>query len=289
MGTSPDAARAAYDCAVRIRRGDLTPAAACDKLEVAHSMNRSSARNCFHIVSSMLGGKAYKRKATASVTEVFLEAIQHDFGPEGIRRALLALEQHLEYTSTIGQGRQADVRTLLRKWRKRANTPRRAGGDDAVGDSREVEEAISAIDIIAGRRPSRGQGFGLSPAQRRAVERRAMELASAHYAAQDYAVKDVSARESYDLRCTRGGETLHVEVKGTTGNGWTFLITRNEHDLARELHPSNALVLVRGIGLSARPDGSTIASGGELHVVEPWDVAACSPEAIAYECRVPES
>jgi len=153
--------------------------------------------------------------------------------------------------------------------------------------SAEVEQAIAAAEAAAGRAPSRGQGFGLTAEQRRAVELRAMEVAAEHYVGLGYDVEDVSGRESFDLKCGRDGETLHVEVKGTTGLGETFVITRNEHALARRLHPANALVVVSRIELSAQTDGTTLATGGVRRVVEPWDLGACAPEPIAYECRVP--
>lgn len=156
-------------------------------------------------------------------------------------------------------------------------------------ESPEVEQAIAELESLAGRTRSRGQGFGLSPVARRAVEQRAMHLASQHYIAQGYAVEDVSARESYDLRCERPGVVLHVEVKGTTGAGTSFLITRNEHELARARHPATALVLVRGVVVRTSADGATTADGGAIHVLEPWDPASCSPQAIAFECHFPEA
>ena len=64
--------------------------------------------------------------------------------------------------------------------------------------------------------------------------------ASEHYSDLGWSVGDVSLSESYDLRCTRQGEELHVEVKGTTSQGERVLLTRNEVAHAREWYPGVA-------------------------------------------------
>lgn len=151
----------------------------------------------------------------------------------------------------------------------------------------EVHAAEDAIDAAAGRASGRGQGWGLTAEERRAVERRAMDVAAASFRDRGYTVLDCSATESYDLVCTRGAERVHVEVKGTTGTGWTFVITRNEHRRATALHPATALAFVRGVRIGRRGDGSVVADLGDLHLVEPWRPDACSPDPIAYECQVP--
>jgi hypothetical protein len=133
---------------------------------------------------------------------------------------------------------------------------------------------------------SPSQGFGLSPTERRVVERHAQSLAERHYAGLGYEVRDVSATQCYDLSCVTSRNELRVEVKGTTGSGEAVILTRNEVEHAREFGPRMALFIVSRIQLSER-DGMVTASGGEVRVIEPWDVAVGVLEPIQYQYTPP--
>ena len=104
----------------------------------------------------------------------------------------------------------------------------------------------------------------------KAVELRAMEVAARCYREQGWKVEDVSATESYDLRCTRDGDELHVEVKGTTGAGAVVTLTPNEVEHARERR--TALFVLSHIEVSYTDGGEPTASGGRECVLDPWDI-----------------
>ena len=53
-------------------------------------------------------------------------------------------------------------------------------------------------------------------------------------ASRGYEVHDRSKNRSFDLECTRSGERLLVEVKGTTTSGDQVLLTKNEVKLAQD-------------------------------------------------------
>jgi hypothetical protein len=151
-------------------------------------------------------------------------------------------------------------------------TWQRALDPDLGGRAVEVVEALELTRVAAGKRP-RGQGFRADAAARRAVEMHAMAVATELLEADSWDVVDVSATHSYDLECTRNGETLHVEVKGTTGDGSSVLLTPGEVRHARD-HGA-ALVVVSQIVLESDPEsGERLASGGEPEVLNPWDVDA---------------
>ena len=141
---------------------------------------------------------------------------------------------------------------------------------EGVPSSPEIEDASDAIARAAGARP-RGQRFRQSAEERRAIEAHSMAVATSELKAQGWNVEDVSTSRSYDLHCTRGTERLHVEVKGTTGDGTAVLLTPNEVVLARDRYPATALFIVSEIDLSVGPDDSTLASGGKLEILTPWD------------------
>lgn len=166
-----------------------------------------------------------------------------------------------------------------------------AQGKDAEANQREaaaapeVSAARAVLEEVAGRRPS-GQGFGLSAAQRTAVEVRAMDLARKYYEQERWIVEDVHKTHSYDLVCRRDGQELHVEVKGTTGFGEKILLPKNEVAHAQTQYPNVALFIVHGIELSAQTPPE--ASGGTVLLLHPWRIDQGQLEPLAFSYVVPK-
>ncbi|MBS0198091.1 MAG: DUF3883 domain-containing protein [Planctomycetes bacterium] len=123
-----------------------------------------------------------------------------------------------------------------------------------------------------------GQGYGLTAAEKRAVEMHAQGIAENHFVELGYAVKDVSRYCSYDLHCTKGSEELRVEVKGTTGGGESVLLTAKEVLHARENAHCVALFIVANITLQRVPSSPPKAEGGTTRLIMPWSVSEGSLE-----------
>lgn len=117
-------------------------------------------------------------------------------------------------------------------------------------------------------RDGRGQGYGLTAEERKAVELHAMALAGKHFEREGYRqINDVSETKPYDLVCWKDGVEHHVEVKGTTGDGSSILLTANEVEHARQWFPNMSLFVVSGIVLERGE-----AKGGVPHAHSPWNV-----------------
>jgi Domain of unknown function (DUF3883) len=71
-----------------------------------------------------------------------------------------------------------------------------------------------------------GPGRENDPLVRRAVERYAEDCAKRWLEGQGWMCERIGA--PYDLRCTKGDQELHAEVKGAQGNGKVVKLTRNE-------------------------------------------------------------
>jgi hypothetical protein len=143
---------------------------------------------------------------------------------------------------------------------------------------------LAAIERVARPRRSRsGQGRGLDAAARKAVEMRAMEVAKNALSKQWPEVMDVSATQSFDFHCKYGDEELLVEVKGSTGDGSSVILTANEAKLAKDRYPKVALYLVTKIQLQITPTGVS-ASGGEETIYDPFDLNSHSLEPVAFQC-----
>jgi hypothetical protein len=106
-------------------------------------------------------------------------------------------------------------------------------------------------------------------------------MATDYLVSQGWAVKDVGAKESYDLLASRGGETLHVEVKGTMSEGAQVVLTRAEVEQQHELVPHNALIVVHSVKLDRTTMPAT-AAGGTLYCVSPWTIDENDLTAVSY-------
>jgi hypothetical protein len=124
------------------------------------------------------------------------------------------------------------------------------------------------------------------PRVRAAVERHAVTRAIDHYESQGFTVKDVGSFESFDLRMTRGTETRHVEVKGSTGPALTVELTAGEVKNATRHQPTD-LYVVRGIVWWREPDGSVATDGGNAQVFSDWTPAPGDLVPTSYQYRVP--
>jgi hypothetical protein len=145
----------------------------------------------------------------------------------------------------------------------------------------EVERAASGQS----QRRSKMQGFGLSVAERQAVERHSMALAKSHLQALGWHVRDMSATHSYDYECTQGEQEIIVEVKGTTSTGDEIVLTNNEVEVQQKRHPNNALILVHSIDL-VRSSEPPRASGGALLMFSPWKIEEDQLRPIAFRCSI---
>lgn len=141
-----------------------------------------------------------------------------------------------------------------------------------VGQGVEADSGAVAtvLEIAAGRSRGGGQGFLVSKAVRKVIEEHAVAWAIRHYRDQGWVVEDVGSSQPYDLRCRRGADELHVEVKGTTGLGETIILTRNEVLHALEWHPNVDLFVVTEIRVEERESEHPIASDGVGHIFSKW-------------------
>lgn len=151
-----------------------------------------------------------------------------------------------------------------------------------------LAELATGQDSEETTRIKRGIGRATDSARNKAVERRAMEEAARHYREAGWEVEDVSSRRGlgYDIRCTRNGEEIHVEVKGVSTDGAEVNLTRNEVAHARE-YRRPVLFVVSGIEVSYGGDGGPVAGGGQARILDPWRLDDGELAALAYSYRLP--
>lgn len=146
---------------------------------------------------------------------------------------------------------RVDDPVVLRRWGL-------AGGQPAAAQPRPRRSPI-------------GHGR-LGVAERVAVEDHAMRRAEAWCRQHGWPiVEDVSRQSSWDLeaRKRKGGRVLFVEVKGTTGSKVDVEVTAAEVRHAR-MHPGDTVLIVI-TEIRLKRGAHPTASGGRIHVVNPWD------------------
>lgn len=120
--------------------------------------------------------------------------------------------------------------------------------------------------------PPNGQGFGLTAAERKAVEMHAMLIAKETYEAAGWQVINTSSSKPYDLVARKSGSIRYIEVKGTTGAGKSIILTSGEVEHAQSNPHEHCLIVISGIFLT-KIDGQWTASGGAVSThLDPWTV-----------------
>ncbi len=132
-----------------------------------------------------------------------------------------------------------------------------------------------------------GQGRGLTPGQRKAVEDFAMARAIEHFQQHHDTVEDVHGREPFDLLCSnRGGRSaLRVEVKGTTGDARTILVTAGEVSSARAHR--TALFIASELTWADAAGATLDPTDWRQDVIERWAPTDHDLNPTAYEWRNP--
>lgn len=158
--------------------------------------------------------------------------------------------------------------------------------DVSPGDQ-DALELVAIVNPL--RHRTRAQGTGLTAPERKAVEQRAMYLATQYLQAEGFVCTDKAAAESFDILATRGGQTLKIEVKGTTSDLCdSVLMTRNEVELHRREKGTTGLLIASGIQLD-RSGSMPLASGGVVEAMLCWDIDQWILESIAFQVRRPMS
>ena len=146
-------------------------------------------------------------------------------------------------------------------------------------------EEIEAIDLVRHQfSPRKGQGFLSNAKERSVIEQHAMFLAKQYFKSRWNSVHDVSANSSFDILCKNKSEELRVEVKGTTTDGDSVILTKNEVKEAKD--PGYALFVVSKIELDRTDPQHPRANGGICRVINPISLSEQRLKPISYLYKI---
>jgi hypothetical protein len=212
-----------------------------------------------------------------------------------VRDAVLLPEDQRAWTVPTGKGGM--LRTHVRYpydqtgtlniptwWSDILDNIKRYDGPNLIVPMNTNDEA-KAADLLEEQVGGGGRG-GFQPDSRvrRAIEHHAMKRAAAHFKHDGWTVEDTHVGNPFDLRISRRGEVVQVEVKGTTGDGAEVVLTRGEVESA-ERAPS-ALFILRQVKITWISD-EPIAIGGEPILYMPWRVHDGRLTAVSYFYQPP--
>ena len=146
-------------------------------------------------------------------------------------------------------------------------------------DIRTDDEAIGTGELDL------GPAYESDSRMRRCIERYAVECAVKHYD-KDRGYEVTKLGKPYDLLCTKGHEVIHVEVKGTRGDGKKVIVTKNEISDARNPEWRSDLFILHGISVELKA-GELVPVGGIKFFIENWNPRDEHLEAIAFRYSVP--
>jgi len=158
-------------------------------------------------------------------------------------------------------------------------------------DGSKLITLLEGVDVNPSPRSSQkrtgGQGFGLSQEERKSVELHAMRIAEKSYKDAGWKVIDMSNSRPFDLLATKVNEKRFIEVKGTTGDGHSIVLTHGEVAHVQKHPEESALMVVANIYLQ-KVGNRWDATGGQISTHEdPWHIENTVLQATQYRCDLP--
>ena len=150
-----------------------------------------------------------------------------------------------------------------------------------VKSSENIESDIQELVNPLRYKSRKGQGFRLTPPERRAIELRAMRVTELYLKSLGYTLEDTSSSYSFDFLAKALNKVIKVEVKGTTSlEVDSILMTSNEVKLHTSEAGNTALAIVSGISFLKRGKDAQ-CEGGVLEFFSPWQIQewVCMPTA----------
>lgn len=81
-----------------------------------HGMNVNSARDYINNFKYLMKGQQFKRTLNADSMTYFINQIRKDYGEEQFKKALIALDLHIQYYESCHMGEMNNLRQVLKNF-----------------------------------------------------------------------------------------------------------------------------------------------------------------------------
>jgi len=133
---------AAYSIAKKVYSGELKTQDGSLFLTEEHGLNRTSATDFINDYRYMLNGRLFQRGMSASAMKYFIESIYKDGNSNSLRKALNALNLHIEYWENHYNVTAHSMRRVSEQFEKVCNLPKTESDYIRQFDA-EVKNALS--------------------------------------------------------------------------------------------------------------------------------------------------
>ncbi len=118
MKITLEMSRGAYEIAKKVYSGRLTRTEGKIEINKATGMSEGSAQAFIVIFLAMMNGVVYKRAFNNDTNQFLLESIRRDFGEAYFRKALQAVQKHIDYYSTLGRGNLSGLQDIVNRMQR---------------------------------------------------------------------------------------------------------------------------------------------------------------------------
>jgi 5-methylcytosine-specific restriction enzyme A len=113
MKITLEMSKGAYEISKKIHSGQMTRNEGKVKINRVTGMSEGSAQAFITIFLAMMNGEEYKRAFNNDTNKFLLESIRKDYGEDYFKKALKAVQGHIDYYSTLGKGNLSGLQTII--------------------------------------------------------------------------------------------------------------------------------------------------------------------------------
>lgn len=113
MKITLEMSKGAYEIAKKVYSGKITRNEGKIEINKVTGMNEGSAQAFITIFLAMMEGEVYKRAFNNDANRFLLESIRRDFGEVSYKKALNAVQKHIDYYSTLGKGNLTGLQLIV--------------------------------------------------------------------------------------------------------------------------------------------------------------------------------
>lgn len=109
--------KGSYEIAKQVYLGQMRRSEGKIEINRVTGMNEGSAQAFITIFLAMMNGEEYKRAFNNDTNKFLLESIRRDFSEGFYKKALNAVQKHIDYYSTLGKGNLSGLQQIVNQMR----------------------------------------------------------------------------------------------------------------------------------------------------------------------------
>ncbi|GAE37599.1 hypothetical protein [Halalkalibacter akibai] len=113
MKITLEMSKGAYEIAKKVYYEKLTRSEGKVEINRVTGMSEGSAQAFITIFLAMMKGEGYKRSFNNETNKFLLESIRNDFGETTYKKALTAVQKHIDYYSTLNKGNLTGLQAIV--------------------------------------------------------------------------------------------------------------------------------------------------------------------------------